>query len=87
MPHTSPEASLIKAVGGFGSIFVTGTQAYTGNFHAIQATEDCLFSQIQSSNMENVSGWLAKTLYAGVVLESDFTTVQLSSGAAVLYKH
>jgi hypothetical protein len=38
--------------------------------------------------MENVQAWvtLNKTLYAGMVLEADFTAVSLS-GTAVLYKH
>jgi hypothetical protein len=89
MPHTSPEASLIKSVGGFGSIFVTNTGVYTGNFHAVQAVDDCLFSGLQATNMENVGNWVSlnKTLYAGMLLEADFTSVQLSTGCAMLYKH
>jgi hypothetical protein len=89
MPHTSPEASLLKVTGGFGSIFVTNTNLHTGSYHAIQAVDDCTFTTLTSSNMENVGAWvsLSKTLYAGMVLEADFTSVQLASGCAVLYKH
>jgi hypothetical protein len=88
MPHTSAEASLIKVTGGFGSIFVTTPTLYTGEFHAIQAVDDCTFTVLSSTNMENVQAWvtLNKTLYAGMVLEADFTAVSLS-GTAVLYKH
>jgi hypothetical protein len=88
MPHTSPEASLLKVTGGFGSIFVTDTTLYTGNFHAVQAIDDCTFLTLSASNMENVGAWvsLGKTLYAGMLLEADFTDVSLS-GCAMLYKH
>lgn len=89
MPHTSPEASLLKVTGGFGSVFVTDTATYTGSFHAIQAVDDCTFTTLVSTNMENVDRWvtLSKTLYAGMVLEADFTTIKLASGCAVIYKH
>lgn len=87
MPQTSPNAALIKSVGGFGSIFVTDTSLYTGNFHAIQAIEDCTFTTLSASNMDNIGGWLTKTLYAGIVLEADFTSVKLQTGSAMLYKH
>lgn len=88
MPHTSAEASLIKVTGGFGSIFVTTPTVYTGNFHAIQAVDDCTFGVLSASNMDNVQDWvtLNKTLYAGMVLEADFNVVSLS-GCAMLYKH
>jgi hypothetical protein len=87
MPHTSPEAALIKSVGGFGSIFVDNTSMISGNFHAVQVIEDCVFSTLESSNMDNVGALIGKTLYAGLVIESDFTKVQLSSGSIILYKH
>jgi hypothetical protein len=87
MPHTSPEAALIKSVGGFGSIYVSDTLEYVGNFHAIQVIDDCVFSVMESSNMENVGALQSKTLYAGLVLESDFTRLQLTSGSVILYKH
>jgi hypothetical protein len=89
MPHTSPESSLIKVTGGFGSIFATDTTTYTGEFHAIQAIDDCTFLILESTNMENVDRWvtLEKTLYAGMVLEASFTRIKLGTGCAMLYKH
>lgn len=89
MPHTSPEASLLKATAEFGSVFVTNTSAYTGEFWLIQAVTDCKFSTLSSTNMENVSAWTTgdRILYAGMALPSQFTHVQLLSGSAMLYKH
>jgi hypothetical protein len=88
MAHTSSDASLIKNTGGFGSIFVTTTATYTGEFFAIQAIEDCNFLTLSSSEMQNASDWVTKniTLPAGMVVTANFTHVSLS-GVAILYKH
>ena len=85
---SAPDESLLKLTGSYGSIFVTNTSLYTGNYHAIQAVDDCTFTALEASNMDNVGAWvsLSKTLYAGMVLAADFTSVQLASGCAVLYK-
>lgn len=87
MPHNSPEASLIKLIGGFGSIFATGTNVYTGSFYCIEAIENCTFSGVICDNMENVSGWLVKTLPSTASIRGNFSQIQLSSGSAMLYKH
>jgi hypothetical protein len=86
-PHTSPEAALIKSVGGFGCAYINDQSEINGNFHGIQIIEDCVFSILESSNMENASALTSKTLYAGLIIESHFTKVQLSSGSVILYKH
>ena len=89
MPHTSPDASLLKATAGFGSVFVTNTGLHTGEYWMIQAVTDCQFSTLESSNMDNVGMWVSGSynLYAGMSLASEFTEVQLLTGAAMLYKH
>jgi hypothetical protein len=89
MPYNSPEAALIKSQGGFGSIFVTGSGIFTGNYCMIQAMDDCKFGTLESSNMENSSAFVSlnKTLYAGMVLSADFTGINITSGTAILYKH
>jgi hypothetical protein len=88
MPHTSPDASTLKNTGSYGSIFVTTTALYTGEFFAIQAIDDCTFLTLSANNMENVQAWVTNniTLNAGSVIHAEFTAVSLS-GIGVLYKH
>ena len=88
MPYTSPQAALVKSVGGFGSIFVNTTGLYTGNFCAIQAVEDCRSLSLVSSEMENANNWETSNqlLPAGMMIASNFTSVSIT-GVAVLYKH
>lgn len=89
MPHTSPEASLIKGTGGFGSVFVSTTATNTGDFFAIKAVTDCTFLTLSCAEMENVGEWVTSgiKLYAGDVLAGgNFTEVSLS-GSAILFKH
>ena len=88
MPHTSPDASTLKNTGSFGSIFVTTTALYTGEYFAIQAIDDCNFLTLSASNMENVQEWVTNniTLNAGSVIHAEFTAVSLS-GIGVLYRH
>lgn len=89
MPHTSPEASLLKSTAGFGCIFAFDTTPYTGNFFCVQAMEDCVFSKFNSSNMEN-SAIIASSgviLPAGLSIAADFTEITLATGKAIIYKH
>jgi hypothetical protein len=88
MPLTSPNASIIKGTGGYGSIFVTTSATYTGDFFSIQAVEDCIFLNLSSTDMQNFSEWVSQsvTLPAGMTIMGNFTIVTLS-GKALLYKH
>lgn len=89
MPHTSPEASLIKGTGGFGSILITDTTSYTGEFFAIQVLEDSIFSSLLSTDMLNVEEFVSQSIVApaGLVISANFTTIQLDSGKIIAYKH
>jgi hypothetical protein len=89
MPHTSPEASLVKGTGGFGSILITDTQTHTGEFFSIQVLEDCLFSTLSSTDMENVTDFVSKNIIApaGLVISANFTAIKLASGKIIAYKH
>lgn len=89
MPHTSPEASLLKGTGGFGSVFVTTTAANTGEFFAIKAITDCTFLNLSCAEMDNVGQWVTSgtKLYAGDVLTGGNFTVVSLSGSAILFKH
>ena len=89
MPHTSPNASLIKGTGGFGSVFVSTTATNTGSFFAIKAITDCTFLSLSCTEMENANQFVSTgtKLYAGDILTGgNFTEITLS-GTAILYKH
>jgi len=87
--YDSPQASLLKINGEFGSIIATGNALYTGEFFCIQALTDCCFINLRASNIENISvfdsGQL--TMPQGMALFGNFTGVQLSGGLASLYRH
>lgn len=89
MALSSPQAAAAKAYGGYGSVFVTDTATYTGEYYAIEAISDCVFTTLVSTNMDNASAWasIPVTLTEGRVLNANFTTVKLASGRAILYKH
>ena len=89
MPHVSPDASLIKGTGGFGSIFVTDTQPYAGEFFCIQVLEDCRFTTLTSTDMQNSDRFVTQQIVvpAGLVLSANFTAVTLAYGKVILYKH
>lgn len=89
MARTSPDASLIKGTGGFGSIFVTDTQPYTGEFFCIQVLEDCRFTTLVSTDMQNAGQFVTQQIVvpAGLVLSAGFTAVTLAYGKVILYKH
>jgi hypothetical protein len=89
MPHTSPEASIIKGTGGFGSILITNTQVYNGEFFAIQVLEDTVFSSLSATDMENVEEFVTQSIVApgGLVISANFTTIQLAYGKVIAYKH
>lgn len=87
--YDSPQASLLKINGEFGSVFATGTILYTGEFFCIQAFTNCAFNKLSASNVENISAFNsgAITLPQGMALFGNFTGVQLTGGQAFLYKH
>lgn len=89
MPHTSPEASLIKGTGGFGSILITDTQTYNGEFFAIQVLEDATFSALSATDMQNVGQFVTQSIVApaGLVISANFTQIALVSGKIIAYKH
>ena len=77
-----------RGLGLNGGIYINGTDVTTGNWFAIQATEDTVI-QAQASNITNLDNICQPvdnvTLSAGTVLYGSFTSIDLTSGAVVAY--
>ena len=74
-------------MGANGSVYVNGTAATTGNFVAIQFTEDSVIGAI-TGQMENSDDLItdAITFSKNDCIYLPFTSLTLTSGAAILYK-
>jgi len=74
-------------MGANGCVYVNGTSATNGSFIAIQFTEASVIGAI-TSQMENSADLIADaTSFAtGQVIYVPFTSITLTSGAALLYK-
>ena len=77
-----------RGLGLNGGEDINDTAAHTGDFFAVQATEDTVLAA-QSSNITNLAdictGQDATTLSAGTVLYGRFSSVTLTSGAVIAY--
>tara|TARA_R110002020_G_scaffold20260_2_gene69278 strand:+ start:1011 stop:1271 length:261 start_codon:yes stop_codon:yes gene_type:complete len=77
-----------RGLGLNGGTYINDTAVHTGNFFAIQATEDSVLAA-QASNITNLddicTGQDATTLTAGMVLYGNFTSIDLTSGAVIAY--
>lgn len=76
-----------NSMGANGSVYVNGTGATTGDFIAIQFTEDSVigaFTGLLDNSADFISD--AITFNKNDVLYVPFTSLTLSSGAAILYK-
>lgn len=79
--------NVLNSMGHGGSKYINNTAAHSGNFTAIQFTENSVLSAY-TGEIENVSALITDaTVHGpGVVLYGPFTSVTLASGAAILYK-
>lgn len=81
-------ANEYRGLGLNGGEYINDTVAHTGNFFAIQATEETVLAA-QSSNITNLddicTGQDATALAAGTVICGNFTSVTLTSGAVIAY--
>ena len=77
-----------RGLGLNGGAYLNDTAVHTGNWFAIQATEDSVLAA-QVSNITNLddicTGQDATTLTAGMVLYGNFTSIDLTSGAVIAY--
>lgn len=76
-----------NSMGANGSIYVNGTGANVGDFVAIQFTEDSVIDAV-TSKMDNSAGLIADniTFNKNDCIYFPFTSITLTSGAAILYK-
>jgi len=79
--------NISNSMGANGCTYVNGTGATTGDFVAIQFTEDSVIGAI-TGQMDNSADLVsdAITFSKNDCLYLPFTSVTLSSGAAILYK-
>ena len=77
-----------RGLGLNGGAYINDTATHTGNWFAIQATEDTVLAT-QASNITNLddicTGTDGTTLSANTVLYGNFTSVTLTSGAVIAY--
>ena len=77
-----------RGLGLNGGAYLNDTAVHTGNWFAIQATEDSVLAA-QASNITNLddicTGQDGTTLSAGMVLYGNFTSIDLTSGAVIAY--
>ena len=80
--------NVLNSMGAGGAKYINDTAAHTGDFTAIQFTEDSVLSAI-TGPLENSSALVsdATVISQGQVLYiTNLTSVTLASGAAILYK-
>jgi len=77
-----------RGLGLNGGAYINDTATHTGNWFAIQATEDTVLAT-QASNITNLddicTGEDATELAANTVLYGNFTSIDLTSGAVIAY--
>jgi len=76
-----------NSMGANGCVYVNGTTATNGSFIAIQFTEASVIGAI-TSQMDNSADLISDgtTFGVGQVIYVPFTSITLTSGAAILYK-
>ena len=77
-----------NSMGSNGSVYSNGTGAVTGDFIAIQFTEDSVLGAISTNYLTNSADLISDgtTFSQGQTLMVPCSSVTLSSGAAILYK-
>jgi len=79
--------NVLNSMGANGCVYVNGTSAVNGSFIAVQFTEPSVIGAL-TAVMDNSAGLIADgTSFAtGQVIYVPFTSITLTSGAAILYK-
>lgn len=87
MAFSSPlGAALAANYGGSGAVLETSTTAVTGDFRAIFALEDSVFSLLTASNWSGDST-ASFPLPKGTTIYGSFSAFTLSSGKVLAYKN
>ena len=79
--------NILNSMGANGCVYVNGTSAVNGNFVAVQFTEASVIRAL-TGIMDNSADLIADgtSFGAGQVIYVPFTSITLTSGAAILYK-
>lgn len=79
--------NVLNSMGANGCVYVNGTSAVNGSFIAVQFTEPSVIGAI-TAVMDNSADLIADgtSFGAGQVIYVPFTSITLTSGAAILYK-
>ena len=73
------------SLGQGGAVYVSGTTQTSGNFGAIQAVADSVFSALVAGNWTGTTTNLP--LPAGATIFGNFTSFTLTSGKVVAYRN
>ena len=79
--------NILNSMGAGGCKYINDTATHTGNFTSVQFTEASVVGAI-TGPMENSADFIADgtSFGQGQVLYLPFTSIQLTSGKAILYK-
>ena len=79
--------NVLNSMGANGCVYVNGTSATNGSFIAVQFTEPSVIGAL-TAVMDNSADLIADatSFGAGQVIYVPFTSITLTSGAAILYK-
>jgi len=79
--------NILNSMGAGGCKYINDTSAHTGNFTSVQFTDDSVLAAI-TGPLENSSALVsdATVFSQGQVIYLPFTSITLTSGAAILYK-
>ena len=66
-----------------GGVFITGTSEVTGDFYAIQFSEESVISAITVTDF--TGSFAGETVPAGFVIYGNTTAITLTSGACIAY--
>ena len=80
--------NVLNSMGANGCVYVNGTSATNGSLVAVQFTEPSVIGALTAFTMDNSADLIADgtSFGAGQVIYVPFTSITLTSGAAILYK-
>lgn len=81
MADSSPQSTLLKSIGAYGGIRVTGESLITGNYMAVMAMTDTTILGSTQGNVGNLSGVV---VVQGATLLGDWNILH-TSGDCIIY--
>jgi len=68
-----------------GGVILQATESATGNFRWIQVVNDCVLTDLDSTNLDNIGSLVGITIPAGVGIGGRFTSVIVDTGVVIAY--